>query len=470
VPIALITSRNFEQCGDVINKGVLMGRIWNALKSQPAIETIKDEAKVNSLYAHWRKKVAVTTFFGYVVFYLCRKNISAALPAISNDLGYTNTELGLLGMTLYITYGIGKFVNGVIGDHANLRYFSAIGLFLSSLACIGMGVSSSLFFLTFFWGLNGWFQSMGNPPFARAMCHWFSLSERGTKFGIWSTCHQVGTWIIMLTGGFIVVKMGWHAIFYVPAVVGIIMSIILMVTLRDTPESLGLPHVEEYRKDKAIDKEASKRYEEKVQKESYSQIFLKNVLFNKMLWLCALINVCVYVVRYGTLDWATKFMVETKGSSIQFGAVKASMIPLFGIVGMILAGWLSDKVFKARRGPATVIFFIGLAISIAAIYVIPAGWEISQCIALGLIGFFTYGPQFLIAGAAAIDFGSRQAAATATGFVGVFGYAGAALSSIGSGVMIDNYGWIGGIYFWSGAALLGAVLTMAMWNAKPKHM
>lgn len=444
--------------------------IWNQLKAQPDREPIPDAAVVDRTYRHWRKRVAISTYIGYVVFYLMRKNISAALPAMSSELGYTNTELGLLGTALYVTYAIGKFVNGVLGDHANLRYFSAIGLFLSSISCILMGVTESLLLLAFFWGLNGWFQSMGNPPFARAMCHWFSLSERGTKFGIWSTCHQVGTWIIMLTGGFIIASFGWRAIFYIPAIVGIATSIGLVIALRDTPEAMGLPHVEKYKRDTAVDEKVTKAFEEEVKRESYWKVFLNQVLLNKYIWLLSLINICVYIVRFGTLDWATKFLCEAKGCNIQSAAVQASMIPLFGIVGMILAGWMSDKVFKARRGPATVIFMLGTGAAIVAMYYIPSGWNVTQSIVLGLIGFFTYGPQFLIAGAAAIDFGSRKAAATATGFIGTFGYAGAALSSLGSGIMIDKYQWAGGIIFWAAAAVIGALLTALMWNAKPKHM
>ncbi|MBN1283046.1 MAG: MFS transporter [Proteobacteria bacterium] len=446
------------------------GTIWRALKAQPAAPAISDPGEVDRLYRHWRKRVAIATFVGYVVFYLCRKNISAALPAMSAELGYSNTDLGLLGGALYVTYAIGKFVNGVFGDQANLRYFSAVGLFLSSLCCIMMGVTGSLVALAFFWGLNGWFQSMGNPPFARAMCHWFTISERGTKFGIWSTCHQVGTWIIMLTGGFIIASFGWRAIFYIPAAIGIVTAVSLVVALRDTPEAMGLPHVEKYKRDKLVDKESAREFDQETEHEGFGKIFLHQVLLNKYIWLCSFINISVYIVRFGTLDWATKFLVEEKGCTIEFASMEASMIPLFGIVGMILAGWMSDRLFKARRAPATVIFFIGTALSILAMYFVPPGWNILQSVVLGLIGFFTYGPQFLISGAAALDFGSRKAAATATGFIGTFGYAGAALSSLGSGVMIDKYSWIGGILFWAGAAAAGALLTTLMWNAKPKHM
>jgi len=446
-------------------------KIWANLKAQPPAETvITDPVEVDRLYSYWRKRIALTSFFGYVVFYLVRKNISVALPEIGKEFGYSNTELGVIGTALYVTYGIGKFVNGVLGDMANIRWFSAIGLFLSSLTAILFANAHSIFMLAFFWGLNGWFQSMGNPPFARAMCHWFTISERGTKFGIWSTCHQVGTWLIMVTGGWIVAQFGWRAIFYIPAVIGFVYSLVLVWGLRDTPESMGLPHVEKYKCDSAIDTTEAEKLDMAEKQEGFFQIFLKYVLLNKYVWLLGLINTCVYIVRFGTVDWMVKFLTEAKGANIEKGAVEASMIPLFGIAGMILAGWMSDKIFKARRAPATVIFFIGCAVATLAIFYTPKELVWLETLFIGLTGFFTYGPQFLIAGAAAIDFGSRRAAATATGFIGSFGYLGAVFSSLGSGIIVDRWGWVGGIYFWTAAAILGAALSAIMWNAKPKHM
>ncbi|MBI4124329.1 MAG: MFS transporter, partial [Deltaproteobacteria bacterium] len=180
------------------------------------------------------------------------------------------------------------------------------------------------------------------------------------------------------------------------------------------------------------------------------------------------INVFVYIVRYGADDWAPKFMVEVKQNSDALAAFKSGAHPLVGIVGMITAGFLSDKVFGARRGPVTAIFMFLLCVCILLFYLIPAGHPVADFVMLGLIGFFTYGPQALIAGVASIDFGSKRLAASATGFIGLFGYLGAVASSLGTGVFVDRWGWKGGIIFWALCAAVGGLLTLLMWNAKPK--
>ena len=433
----------------------------------PAARQIREAKKVSSLYHHWRVRTFAATYAGYVVFYLMRKNISTSLPAMSRELGYSNTELGILGATLYVTYGIGKFVNGVIGDRANIRYFSVIGLTGSVVCTILFGLSSSLFVLAFLWGLNGWFQSMGIAPYMRALANWFNIGERGRVVGFWTTSHQTGTLFIFWLTSFLLLHYSWRACFFVPAAIGVAAAVMLVIALRDRPEAMGLPPIEQYEKDKEIDYKEEKKEEDEYE-HSFWKAFRHKVLFNKWVWLCAIINIFIYIVRYGADDWAPKLMVEVKHNTDAMAAFKSAANPLVGIVGMIVAGYLSDKLFAARRGPVSCIFMFLLAAAIMLFYAVPEGHPVVDFVLLGLIGFFTYGPQLLIATVAPLDFGSKRLAASANGLIGLFGYAGATISSIGTGIAVDRWGWGGGAVFWSLCALAGGILTLLMWKAKPR--
>lgn len=177
---------------------------------EPAfIEPIKDEETIKKTYSHFRLRIFYSSFIAYVVFHLCRKNIAVALPSMGQALHLSNTELGLLGSSLYVTYGIGKFINGVLADKANVRTFLPTALILSAICNLCFVLSSIfvtpghisffglpsgtilLWLLCFFWGANGWFQSCGFPPVAKSLSYWFSNSERGTKWSLWSTSHQI---------------------------------------------------------------------------------------------------------------------------------------------------------------------------------------------------------------------------------------------------------------------------------------
>jgi phosphoglycerate transporter family protein len=445
------------------NKRTMESNLFNLLKSAPITPLITDENEIKRKYKHWRIRVMYSLFLGYMFFYLCRKNVSIALPALAEDLHYSNTQLGIIGSLLYLTYGVGKFANGVLADHANPRYFIVIGLLLSALMNVFFGMSSSLWFLAFFWALNGWFQSMGFPPCAKLLANWYSVSERGTMWSIWHVSHQLGGVVISVAAAFIVAQFGWRYSFYIPAAACIAMAVFLFNRLRDTPPSLGLPDIATFRNDIELNADGTEVTEGK---ESIRDILFKRVLCNKYIWLISLMNLFVYIVRFGTFDWATKFLVEVKGSEITKAGIVVSMIEFAGILGPILAGVITDKFSNGRRGPMCAVSFAFTFVGLAMFYLVPKGHPFLDAISLIIVGFWIYGPQFLV-GVFVTDFASRKAASTAIGLTGIFGYAGASLSGVGTGYLVDTYGWIGGFTFWGISALIGMVIAASLWNVCP---
>ena len=427
---------------------------YSALIAQPAQAVLDSPAEIKSRYTHWRLRTMYGMFIGYAVFYFCRKNLSAATPAMIQDLGYSKLEIGTIWSLLYLTYGLSKMANGVLGDQSNPRFFMAIGLLLSALMNLLFGMSSGLFSLGVFWALNGWFQGMGWPPCARLLTHWYSQSERGTKWAIWNTAHQVGGGVILILGGFLTEHYGWRSSFYVPAAIAIVTAFFLIDRLRDTPESLGLPPIESYRNDPPSElQNPSQTSTEEVL--STRVIFFECVLRNKKLWYLSIANFFVYLVRFGAMDWAPTFLVEVKHSTIGGASLKAAGFEFLGIGGAFLAGWLSDRFFNGRRSIVNLTYMLLLAFVILEFWLIPEGYPYLDALALSAVGFLVYGPQMLV-GVAAADLAGKKAAASATGFTGLFGYLGSIVSGIGTGWVVDHFGWNGGFLFFIAAALIGA--------------
>lgn len=435
----------------------------NFFKEPSFKEPITDEKKVKDMYSHFRWRIFYSSFIAYVVFHICRKNIAVALPSMGEALHLSNTELGLLGSSLYVTYGIGKFVNGVIADKANVRTFLPTALILSAICnlCFVLsaifvtpghtsffGLPSAtilLWLLCFFWGANGWFQSCGFPPVAKSLSYWFSNSERGTKWSLWSTSHQIGVFAAVMLSGFAIEHFGWKAAFYLPAIICIITGLWLFDRLRDKPQTLGLPDVEKFREEPAVKKCDT---EEETDNRSYFQIFKEHILFNPIIWMLAIAYIFVYIIRFGTEDWLVKYLVEVKGNPLTLASSKLSSLALVGAFGAILAGVISDKIYKGNRTPINIIFLICLIMSLLAFAANPAENNIMDFIYAAMIGMFTSGPQMLIGGLCAVESSSKKVASASIGFTGVFGYVGAALSSSGTGFMVDKFGWNGAIWFW----------------------
>jgi OPA family glycerol-3-phosphate transporter-like MFS transporter len=167
------------------------------------------------------------------------------------------------------------------------------------------------------------------------------------------------------------------------------------------------------------------------------------VLNNKFLWVIALANAFIYFVRYGVVNWIPTYLQTAKGFNFKESGLAWTAFELAGIPGTILCGWISDRLFKARRAPATILF---MALTLAGLVVYglngrgPYWIDVAALIA---IGFFIYGPIMMI-GLHALDLVPKKAAGTAAGFTGFFGYfLGSAPSGAGVGWIAEKFGWNG---------------------------
>src|SRR6476646_1036380 len=132
--------------------------------------------EIDRAYRYWRFRILVTTIVGYALFYFVRANDAVPVKAMISDpsLHLDKTRIGLISTVGGVTYGVSKFINGFLGDHANPRYFMSIGLFVCAVMNILFGFSSTLPFFMGFWLANMWAQGMGFPPCAKSMAYWFS--------------------------------------------------------------------------------------------------------------------------------------------------------------------------------------------------------------------------------------------------------------------------------------------------------
>ncbi|MCI5052480.1 MAG: MFS transporter family glucose-6-phosphate receptor UhpC [Simkaniaceae bacterium] len=428
----------------------------------PHAEMIEDPKAMKSTYTYWRWRILIGMYVGYALFYLTRKSFIFVMPAMVSELGMTKAQLGILGSVLYISYGLSKFLSGILADRSNPRYFMAIGLIATGLFNICFGYSSAMLLFALFWGMNGLFQGWGWPPCARLLTHWYEQSERGRWWGVWNTSHNVGGALIPLIAAFCASAYGWRVAMYVPGVICIMGGFFLIWCLRDTPESLGLPPVEQYHK---VKDKATITGIQKDQELTTKEILFEYVLKNRFVWMLAIAYFFVYVVRIAINDWGQMFLIEGKSQSYISAGSSLMWFEVGGFFGSLVAGWSSDKIFGGRRAPVNVIFCIGVLISLYALYHAPQNSWLFSSISMGMIGFLIFGPQMLI-GMAAAELSHKKAAATATGFAGWFGYFGAASAAYPIGQITENYGWQGFFTAMGVCAVVSVVLLLPMWSVK----
>jgi len=433
--------------------------LFNLLRPDPIVKEIQDNSLVKKKYKYWRLRTFYGMYIGYAFYYFTRKSFTFAIPSMLEE-GFSFSELGMLGSILSITYGVSKFVSGIMGDKSNPRYFMSVGLILTGVFNIGFGLSSTWILLAIFWGLNAWFQGWGWPGCAKLLTHWYSQSERGRWWSVWNTSHNLGGAIIPVVIAFVAHRYGWRFSMMIPGFFAIAVGFFLMNRLRDIPGSMGLPPIEKFKKE-----ELSTGFNEnKTRSLTTKQILFDHVLLNRYIWTMAVAYFFIYIIRIGFNDWGMVYFVAGGYSKIKAAGVIV-LFELGGFLGSLFSGWFSDKVFDGKRNPVSVLFTLGAICSLVGIHWNGTNWFFLNETLVFLIGFFIFGPQMLI-GMVAAELPDKKAAATSSGFAGCFAYFGAAVAGGPLGSIIEAWGWNGFFLILVAAGLISLALMTPLWSIK----
>ena len=437
-----------------------MAALTRLLRAAPHIAPLP-EAEARRLYPRLRWQILESTFIGYATFYLVRNNLPVVSKEMGQALSYSKGQSGDLLALTAIAYGVGKFAMGACSDRSNPRYFMPAGLLLTALCNFLFGASSTYAVHLFLWGLNGFVQGMGWGPCGRSLGHWYSVRERGTVFAFWNIAHNVGGGLTGIIVAYSTAWMGWRHAFFVPGILAVLGALYLLWRLRDTPQSMGLPPVEEYKNDylpggvRDHERELGTR-----------DLLFNYILNNKYLWVFAAANFFVYIARYAMLDWGPTYLKEVKHATLLGGGYSTAIFEFAGIFSTILMGWLSDKA-GGRRGMVSLLCMVPVFGAFAGILNTPPGMLWLDLLLFGIVGFFVYPPVMLL-GVTGLDFSSKKAVGAAAGFIGLFGYLGRTVQGKGLGWLAEHYGWDAALYATLAAAFLAILLLAVTWRLTPR--
>ena len=432
------------------------------LRPAPHIARVSAE-QAKKIYPKLRWQVLESTFIGYAAFYLVRNN----LPVVSKEMGqalvYSKDQIGDMLAIMVAVYGLGRFVMGSLSDRSNPRYFMSLGLLATAACNFAFAAVHSYPAHLALWAMNGLAQSMGWAPCGRSLSHWYSVRERGTIFGVWNLAQNVGGGLIGVIAAYSAEWFGWRSAFYVPGVLAGLCAIYLMLRLRDTPQSVGLPPIEEYLHDYSDGKKSVGAHEKEL---GTRELLVDYILKNRYLWLIAGANFFVYIARYAMLDWGPTFLKEVKHASLGQGGIGTFTLEFSAMASTVLAGWLSDKI-GGRRGMICVLCMIPAFLAFVGILYSPDNKLWLDLALFGVIGFFVYPAQMLL-GICALDVTSKKAIGTANGLLSILGSLGRVAESKGIGALAEHYGWNAALYGILIAVLVGIGLMSFLWNLTPK--
>ena len=412
------------------------------------------EGKIQETYGRYRIQALLSVFMGYLAYYIVRNNFTLSTPWLKEQLDLSATQIGLLSSCMLIAYGISKGVMSSLADKASPKVFMACGLVLCAIVNVGLGFSNAFWIFVALVVLNGLFQGMGVGPSFITIANWFPRRERGRVGAFWNISHNIGGGVVAPIVGAAFAILGnehWQSASYiVPACVAVLFALIVLALGKGSPREEGLPSLEEMMPEEKVVLNTRLTVSAPENMSAF-QIFCTYVLRNKNAWYVSLVDVFVYMVRFGMISWLPIYLLTEKHFSKEQMSVAFLFFEWAAIPSTLLAGWLTDKLFKGRRMPLAMI-------CMALIFVCLIGYWKSESLLMvtvfaAVVGCLIYVPQFL-ASVQTMEIVPSFAVGSAVGLRGFMSYIfGASLGTSLFGVMVDKMGWHGGFYLLMGGIL-----------------
>ena len=406
--------------------------------------TPESERKLKRL--QWSTFLSAT--LGYGMYYVCRLSLNVVKKPIVEEGIFSETELGIIGSVLFFTYAVGKFTNGFLADRSNIKRFMSTGLLVTALVNLCLGFIHSFVLFAVLWGISGWFQSM-------------------SFYGFWSASHNIGEALTFIIVASIVSAFGWRYGFWGAGLVGLLGALIIWNFFHDTPQSKGLPPVNQPKEIKVLTEEETADFN-KAQKQ---------VLLMPAIWILALSSAFMYISRYAVNSWGVFYLEAQKGYDTLDASFIISIGSVCGIVGTVLSGFVSDRLFKGKRNAPALIFGLLNTCALCLFLLVPGVHYWLDVTAMILFGLSIGVLLCFLGGLMAVDIAPRNASGAALGVVGIASYVGAGVQDVMSGILIEGnkmvmngveiYDFTAINWFWIGAALLSTLCALLVWNVKP---
>lgn len=383
-------------------------------------------------FRFWRVVILVSIWYSF--YYLGRLNWGMCLPWIIKDLGITKTQAGVGATVLYWSYSFGTLLSGKLGDTYGARIMNTIGGIGTVILNLIVASLTKINIILIPWGFNGFIQGQAYAPTNNMITQWYPKAKRGLATGIFATSMGVASLFVWMITGNVVSHFGWRAAFTYPLLFCTLpLTIAFFLLARSKPQDAGFPEYKETMTETRSAK-AEKLTDEEIKGVRAWGILLSNWKFVSV----AVASFMLYMGRYGLLTWVPLFYAETAGINLKKIPIATVALPLGMMFGPILAGWISDRFFKAKRYQILTIYMIAftvIMILLASLGLQRLGLPLSFGL-LALGGFFVLGSVGLTF-TTACDFGGRRMAGTAVGTVNFFNYMGAGTQGFVIGMILD---------------------------------
>jgi sugar phosphate permease len=386
----------------------------------------------SALMRRYRAQLFTATWLSYFGFYLVRKTYAILKMPLKERFGLDDVHVAYPWTIYLITYMLGQFLAAWLGRHMESRRVLIYGMVIAAACNIALGwlvdshLASAYLWMCVTMGIHGFAQATGWPHNVGLFANWTRRSERGTLFGIWGTCYQLGGIAGKALAAFLLGWLGMAWSFFGSSIALLAITVLFAFWARERPQSVGLSLEDEAEPDAPLAKAGGSAT---AQQSPLPVGWIASIVA------MGLIYFGFKFLRYALDSWSALILGEQFGMSATRAGYWSAAFDWIGFLGVIAGGVWSDRIQGARRTP--VIFWMTLAclgftflmwfVGLSSVTVF--------IVLLGLIGFTAMGPDSLLSGACAMDAGNRRQAALAAGTIN-------GLGSVGPIVQEPVIGWL----------------------------
>lgn len=359
----------------------------------------------------WRGRILFSTYLGYGGYYLTRKVFTICKTTIAKEFDWPLSATAHIWTAFLVAYMVGQFLNSFIGRKWGPRVLLLGGMGISIVCNIIFGFANSFTTFLVFMVFNGLVQASGWPGSVGAVSRWLRTHERGAVMGVWSTNYLIGNMMVKSLGGWLLGHYGWRWSFWGCTLLTFAIWWVIYAWQRDKPEDLGLPPIIDADTTAAHSVAASQS--EHVTAGQYFRLAL-----NPVILAMGASYFCIKFLRYALDSWLPAFL-NIQGMDVERASYYSQIFDFAGIAGAIIAGFVLDRMAKPNW--ALICAVMGLGLIAGYVMVIQLGTSpVAIAVCFGFVGFMIYGPDTLLAGAAAVQVAGEVNGVAVAGLVNGF--------------------------------------------------
>ncbi|HYZ24484.1 MAG TPA: MFS transporter [Rhodopila sp.] len=273
--------------------------------------------------------------------YIDRATLSVANPLIRNELGLSIADMGLLLSAFLWAYAFFQLPGGALVDRVGPRRLLAAGLSVWSLAQAAAGLVAT------FWqfSIARVFLGLGEAPMfsscVRVVRDWFAAHQRGLGMGICNATSSLGPAIAPPILTFLMLAFGWRWMFVLMGILGVIIAAVWFIAYRDVQETDLTSQEQAFL---TTGEEAP--VAERVTFREWRSLFAFRTTWGLILGFFGIVY-----MTWLFQGWLPGYLEIQRHMSIRTTGLVASVPFIFGVIGSVGFGWVTDRLMAAGFSP-----------------------------------------------------------------------------------------------------------------------